>query len=87
MVLSDDGTKAYLTAVRGAAHSVYTATLSRQQFVQVSDPTGAKLVRILARSSDLSWQQVSLAAPPPEIATKARGYLDAVDELFIQEGW
>ena len=87
VVLSDDGTKAYLTAVRGAAHSVYTATLSRQQFVQVSDPTGAKLVRILARSSDLSWQQVSLAAPPPEIATKAKGYLDAVDELFIQEGW
>ncbi len=87
VVLSDDGSKAFLSAVRGAAHSVYTATLGRQQFVQVSDPTGAKLVRILARSSDLNWQQVSRAAPPPEIANKAKAYLDAVDELFVQEGW
>ncbi len=89
VVLSDDGTKAYLTAVRGPTHSVFTATLAlNKQFVRVSDATtGAKLVRILAQSSDLAWQQVSLAAPPPEITVKAKAYLDAVDELFIQEKW
>ncbi len=87
VVLADDGQRAYVTAVRGATHSVFTATLTRQQFVAVSDPSGAKLVRILARSSDLSWQAVSLAAPPVEINARARAYLDAVDELFIQENW
>ena len=87
VVLADDGQRAYLTAVRGATHSVFTATLTRQQFIAVADPTGAKLVRILARSSDLSWQAVSLAAPPVEISARARAYLDSVDELFIQENW
>lgn len=87
VVLSDDGTKAYLTAVRGADHSVFTATLNNRQFVKVSDSTGPKLVRILATSSDLSWQRVSLAAPPVEINSRARAYLDAVDELFVQENW
>jgi len=87
VVISDDGTRAYLTAVRGAARNVFTASLTRQQFIQVADPSGAKLVRILARSSDLSWQQVSLAAPPVEITSRAKAYLDAVDELFMQEKW
>ncbi len=87
VVLSDDGTKAYVTAVRGPSHLVYTATVTRQQFIQVADPTGAKIVRILAKSSDLNWQQVSLAAPPPEITAKSKAYLDAVDELFVQENW
>ncbi len=87
VVLSDDGTKAYLTAVRGADHSVFTATLNNRQFVKVSDSTGPKLLRILANSSELSWQRVSLAAPPVEISSRARAYLDAVDELFVQENW
>jgi len=87
VVLADDGQRAYLTAVRGAARSVFTATLTRQQFIAVTDPTGAKLVRVLARSSDLSWQAVSLATPPVEITLKAKAYLDSVDELFIQENW
>jgi len=87
VVLSNDGTRAYLTGVRGADRGVYTATLNRQQFVQVQDPTGARLIRILARGSDLNWQQVSLAAPPVEITSRARTYLDTVDELFAQEGW
>lgn len=87
VVLSDDGTKAYVTAVRGPSHLVYTATVSRQQFIQVADPTGSKIVRILAKSSDLNWQQVSLAAPPPEIVGRSKAYLDAVDELFMQENW
>ena len=85
VVLSDDSRTAYLTAVRGANHAVYTATLNRQQFVQVTDATGAKVVRVLAKSSDLVWQQVSLAAPPPEI--KSRAYLDTLDELFAQQSW
>jgi len=87
VVLADDGQRAYVTAVRGATHSVFTATLNRQQFVAVAEPTGAKLVRILARSSQLNWQAVSLAAPPVEIMGRAKAYLDAVDELFVQENW
>lgn len=86
VVLSDDGTKAYVTAVRGPNHEVYTATLSKNQFVQTIDSdTGARIVRVLARSSDLSWQRVDLAAPPVSVASPK--YLDAVDELFATEGW
>lgn len=86
VVLSDDGTKAYITAVRGPNHEVYTATVSKNQFVQTVDPdTGARIVRVLARSSDLTWVRVDLSAPPATVT--ARKYLDAVDELFATEGW
>jgi hypothetical protein len=86
VVLSDDGTKAYLTSVRGRDNSIYTATLSKRQFVQVNDSaTGARLIRILARAEDLNWQKVSLAAPPPEIKSKA--YLDTVDDVFAEQNW
>lgn len=86
VVLSDDGTKAYVTAVRGPNHEVYTATITKNQFVQTVDPdTGARIVRVLARSSDLNWVRVNLAAPPATVT--ARKYLDAVDELFATEGW
>jgi hypothetical protein len=86
VVMSDDGTQAYLTSVRGADHSIYTATLSRKQWVQVVDPsTGVRLVRVLARSEDLTFQKVSLAAPPATI--KAKAYLDTVDDVFAEQGW
>ncbi len=87
VVLSDDLSKVYVTAVRGPSHSVFTATLNRNQFIQVADTTGARLVRVLARSSELTWQAVSLAAPPVEITSRSRAYLDAVDDLFVQENW
>ncbi|MEQ1829468.1 MAG: Ig-like domain-containing protein [Pirellula sp.] len=86
LVISDDGTKAYLTAVSGHDNSVQTAELNKRQFVVVTDATtGARLVRVLARSEDLVWHQVNLAAPPVEI--RARGYLDTIDEVFAQQGW
>jgi hypothetical protein len=75
-----------LTSVRGRDNTIYTATLSKRQFVQVNDSaTGARLIRILARAEDLNWQQVSLAAPPPEIKSKA--YLDTVDDVFAEQNW
>jgi hypothetical protein len=86
VVMSDDGTQAYLTSVRRPDHSIYTATLSRKQWVQVVDPsTGVRLVRVLARSEDLTFQKVSLAAPPATI--KAKAYLDTVDDVFAEQGW
>lgn len=86
VVMSDDGTQAYLTSVRGPERSVYTATLTKKQYVQVVDPaSGVRLVRVLARSEDLVFQEVSLAAPPPSI--KAKWYLDTVDDVFAEQGW
>ena len=87
VVLSSDSRTAFVTAVRGPSHEVFTATLDRRQFVVVSTPNAGQLVRVVARSSDLVWQQVSLAAPPVEITSRARAYLDSVDELFQQENW
>ncbi|MBU6172465.1 MAG: tandem-95 repeat protein [Planctomycetes bacterium] len=86
VVISDDGTKAFLTAVRGPDRGVYTAVLSRTQFVHVVDQeTGARVVRVLVRSEDLSWQRVNLATPP--LTYNAKKYLDAVDDFFMSEGW
>ncbi len=85
VVLSEDGSKAYLTAVRGPNNSIYTAELSRSQFVQTKDETGTKYVRVLARNSDLTWRQVNLSAPPVEINSSR--YLAAVDELFSKLAW
>ena len=82
VVLSDDGSRAYLTAVRG--NEVYTATLNPGQFFIVPDNAGNKLVRVLASKEELSWQRVNTAAPPVTIAS--RRYLDAVDEYFASEG-
>lgn len=82
VVLSDDGSRAYLTAVRG--NEVYTATLNPGQFFTVPDSAGNKLVRVLAPKEELTWQRVNTAAPPVTIAS--RRYLDAVDEYFASEG-
>ncbi len=87
VVLSSDSRTAFVTAVRGPSHEVFTATLDRRQFVVVQAANAGQLVRVVARSSDLVWQRVSLAAPPIEIASRARAYLDSVDELFQQENW
>ncbi|MFN9642088.1 MAG: tandem-95 repeat protein [Pirellula sp.] len=82
LVLSDDGTRAYLTALRG--DELFTATLNRGQFFAVPDSAGNKLVRVLASKEELTWQRVNMAAPPVSIVS--RRYLDAVDEYFASEG-
>jgi hypothetical protein len=88
VVLSNDGTEAFVTSVRGADRGIYTATLGRRQFVQVSDtPNGSRIIRVMARSEELVWTRVSLAAPPASIKAKSRGYLETVDDVFAEQGW
>jgi len=88
VVLSNDGTEAFVTSVRGADRGIYTATLGRRQFVQVGDtPNGSRIIRVMARSEELVWTRVSLAAPPVTIKAKSRGYLETVDDVFAEQGW
>lgn len=83
VVLSADGTRALLTAVRGNGQ-VFTAVLvEKKQFLKIPAGTGLQYVRILASSSDLVWNPVDINNPQ----LSAPGYLDAVDNYFTQEGW
>lgn len=88
VVLSNDGTEAFVTAVRGVDRGIYTASLTRRQFVQVPDASsGMRVIRVMARSEELVWSRVSLAAPPVSIKAKSRGYLETVDDVFAEQGW
>ena len=88
VVLTNDGTEAIVTSVRGADRGIYTAVLGRRQFVQVGDtPNGSRIIRVMARSEELVWTRVSLAAPPVNIKAKSRGYLETVDDVFAEQGW
>ena len=83
VVLSNDGTRAYLTAVRGQ-NQVFTATLvEKKQFIKTPAGNGNTLIRVLAGSSDLVWTPVNMATPP----VTANGYLQSVDQFFEQENW
>ena len=83
VVLSADGTRALLTAVRGNGQ-VFTAVLvEKKQFLRIPAGNGFQYVRILASSSDLVWNPVNINSPQ----LSAPGYLDAVDNYFTQEGW
>jgi hypothetical protein len=83
LVLSQDGSQAFLTEVR-ADGKMYTATLNdRRQFIRMRLADGSTLVRVLATSADLTWVQVNPAAPPVSV----KGYLETVDDYFEQEGW
>ena len=83
VVLSADGSRAYLTAVRGNGQ-VFTAVLvEKKQFLRIPAGNGFQYVRILASSSDLVWNPVNINSPQ----LSAPGYLDAVDNYFTQEGW
>jgi hypothetical protein len=83
VVLSNDGSRAYLTAVRGE-NQVFTATLiEKKQFLRIPAGNGNQLVRILASSSDLVWTPVNIQTPP----ITAKGYLVSVDQFFEQENW
>ncbi|MFN8741281.1 MAG: tandem-95 repeat protein [Pirellula sp.] len=79
VVLSSDSRIAYITTIRDNGE-VYTANVGRNQFRRVIDPaTGATLVRVLARESELNWTRVNMASPPVNSAAK---YLDSIDEFF-----
>ena len=83
VVLSADGSRAYLTAVRDNGQ-VFTAVLTeKKNFLRIPAGNGFQYVRILASSSDLVWNPVDLNKPQ----FTAPGYLDAVDNYFVQEGW
>lgn len=83
VVLSSDGSRALLTAVRGNGQ-VFTAVLvEKKQFLRIPAGNGFQYVRILASSSDLVWNPVDINSPQ----LSAPGYLDAVDNYFTQEGW
>jgi hypothetical protein len=83
VVLSADGKNAYLTAVRGNGQ-VFTATLTeKRNFIRIPAGNGFQYVRILASSSDLTWTPVDINSPQ----ITAPGYLDAIDQYFMQEGW
>ncbi|XZE19023.1 Ig-like domain-containing protein [Pirellulaceae bacterium SH449] len=79
IVLSADARTAYITAIR-ENNEVYTASIGRNQFRRVIDPTtGGMLLRVLARNSELNWTKVDMAAPPVNSAAK---YLRSIDEFF-----
>ena len=79
VVLSSDSRIAYITTIRDNGE-VYTASVGRNQFRRVIDPTtGGTLVRVLARESELNWTRVNMASPPVNSAAK---YLDSIDEFF-----
>ena len=84
IVLNAAGNRAQLTMV-DANQNVYTAELNSNQFVVTTDrTTGNRLVRVLGDASSISFQQISLAAPP---AVSINRFLEAIDEIFAQEGW
>jgi Bacterial Ig domain/Dockerin type I domain/SdrD B-like domain len=84
VVLNAAGNRLQLTMV-DENESIHTATLMPSQFRVVTDSaTGNRLVRIFGDASSFNFQQTSLAAPP---VVPFDGYLEAIDEIFKQEGW
>lgn len=63
--------------------NVSTAVLTEGDFVHVSGADGSTLVRVLGDAGRFNWTPVDLSTPPFSTA----GYLDAIDEIFAQEGW
>ncbi len=84
VVLNAAGNRLQLTMV-DANQNVYTASLTSSQFVVTTDRiSGNKLIRVLGSAASINFQQISLAAPPPVAINR---YLEAIDEIFSQEGW
>jgi len=77
-----DGDFLLLTTV-DSNHVVRTARLARSAYSFLRDASGNTLVRVLGSLSDFQWAQVDRDAPPYD----APMYLDAIDEIFSQEGW
>ena len=84
VVLSNDGTKAYLSEVSANGSRVRTAELGRRDFFRMSTDNGGQIIRILKDPSEFTnWVDVNRMSP----SITARGYLDTVDDFFTQEGW
>lgn len=80
-VMTDNG-QLLLTKVNGSGQ-VFTASLSRAEFIKTTDSSGNALVRVLGDEARFGWQQVDLSTPPFD----AQRYLDSVEAIFAQEGW
>ncbi len=84
VVINAAGNRVQLTMV-DANQRVFTTSLNATQFVATTDrATGNKIIRILGDASSLNFQEISLAAPP---VVSINRYLEAIDEIFAQEGW
>jgi hypothetical protein len=78
-----DGDALLLTTV-DANNAVRTARLARGAYSFVRDSvTGNTLVRVIGSMTDFQWSLVDRDDP----AYDAPRYLDAVDDVFAQEGW
>ncbi|MEM7475217.1 MAG: Ig-like domain-containing protein [Planctomycetota bacterium] len=65
-----------------SAGNIFTARLEKGDFVKMNKD-GVTIIRILGAENDFNWQQVDLQAPP----YTAANYLDAIDEVYRQEGF
>ena len=84
VVLSNDGTKAYLTEVAANGTRVRTAELGRRDFFRMATDNGGQIVRIIKDPSEITnWVNVDRSKP----SITAQGYLDTVDDFFTQENW
>ncbi len=84
IVLNAAGNRAQVTMVDGQ-ENVYTTSLTPTQFGVTTDrATGNKIVRVFGDIAAMNFQKINLAAPP---VVSINRYLDAIDEVFAQEGW
>lgn len=81
-VLSSDGSQLVLSVV-DSNEVIHSAVLGSRDFVKYQ-VDGDYLIRVIGKMSDFDFQVVQNGATPP---VTAAGYLDAIDEVFGQEGW
>jgi hypothetical protein len=87
VVVSNDGTTAYLTEISGDGESVRTATLGRRDFFRMATSDGGQMVRVLKDPSSITnWTKLDSSFYSATSA-KAKGYLEMVDAFFEQDEW
>ena len=83
IAMNSTGTECTLTIV-DSAHNVRTTTLGKGRFLTMYDNAGNTIIRVLGGLSQLSFTNVNLATPPVRSTSH---FLDAIDEIFAQQGW
>ena len=87
VVVSNDGTTAYLTEVSANGDMVKTATLGRRDFFRMATSDGGQMVRVLKDPSSITnWTNLDPSFVA-STAAKAKGYLSMVDNFFEQDEW